>query len=163
MLKINTNSIVSWGKAKKTAKILAKKIKELFPDSAVHSVIKIKTLEGDQSILSAEDYLCCGPSGEFWQQKEKNIVKGYNLLKDQGILFGWSVFEPKPDKEINYTKIYCDEKGFYILGQWGEKTDEGLVQKGVSGDYIAQRPDDPSDVWIIKEGIFNNTYQILSN
>lgn len=158
MQKVNTN-LIKWRKAKKITPIYAKKIKSLFPDKTIHSLIKITTLEGEQSILSEEDYLCRGISQDFWQQKEKNILKGYTL--DVVGSDGWDKYLPKPDKEINYTKVLCDEDGFYINGQWGELTEEGYIQKGKSGDYIAQRTDDPSDVWIIKERIFLNSYVVL--
>lgn len=51
---------------------------------------------------------------------------------------------------------------FYIIGQWGEQTPDGLIQKGKIGDFICQNREYPTDVWIVKRKIFVNTYNIIN-
>lgn len=62
---------------------------------------------------------------------------------------------PPPDEEMY--KAW----DFYIFGKWGETTDFGAnTQWGMRGDYICQDRTDPSDVWVVKRKIFENTYAI---
>lgn len=108
----------------------------------------------------------------------KKLLAKYNPIdcdKD-----GWWICEPRPDNSANCVEVtetmllsdnmvinkikefMSDNNEFYIIGQWGEQTDEGQIQKGKVGDFILQNREDPSDVWVVARRFFNNTYNIIS-
>ena len=77
---------------------------------------------------------------------------------------GWMVCEPRPDNAVSVVEIRATSDGdteFYIIGQWGEDSDEGPRQYGTVGDFVCRSRLDPSDVWIVRRKIFLNTYNII--
>jgi len=171
MKRIKVEEISNWKVAKKTKNIKAKPLFSVMVDRSVTSKFLIDTLEGKES-LGDGAVLCIGESNDVWQQMPKKLLAKYQLIEiDKD---GWMVFEPRPDNSVNcveitrliemndvHTFVECDNE-FYIIGQWGEQTSEGQIQRADIGDFICQNRDDKTDVWIVKRKIFINTYNIIS-
>ncbi|MBU2651741.1 MAG: hypothetical protein KKA81_12470 [Bacteroidetes bacterium] len=140
----------SWQHYKKNKPIWAKKLKQ--PQ-------KIKTLEGEIT-CHAGDYLCKGPAGDIWGQKEESLLKKYNPAygsePDKG---GWQEFIPKP--EAGGVMAAQVEFDFVIEHPtWGN-------MKGKSGDYLVKNYEDkdsqyPDDMWIVRNEIFKCTYELVN-
>jgi hypothetical protein len=163
MKKINPSTIMKWMVAKKTKNIKAKSSINVMVDRSVLSKFLIDCLEGREP-LGDGSMICIGEANDIWQQMPKKLIAKYNVIdvdKD-----GWMICEPRPDNSVNCVEItrefIDDYSGFYIIGQWGEETPEGLIQKGVMGDFICQSRTDSTDVWIVARKIFTNTYNIIS-
>ena len=157
MKRINTN-ILTWEVAKKTKNLKAKPAISIMVEKSVLSKFLIDTLEGKE-FLGDGSVICVGESNDIWQQMPKKLLQKYNVIEIDKE--GWMICEPKPDNSVNCME-YTDDEPFYIIGLWGEKTEEGLIQKGEKGDFICRNKEDLNDVWIVKRKIFINTYNILN-
>lgn len=176
-MKINPEKIVSWQVATKTKPIRAKALINLLVDRTVTNKFLVDTLEGREP-LGDGVVICIGQSMDAWQQTPKKLLAKYEvkgLDKDS-----WMECEPRPDNAVNVVQVdaafllnmFPEDTGlqdamshtsisFHIIGKWGETIGgETNVQKGQEGDYICQDRNDPSDVWIVKRKIFENTYAI---
>jgi hypothetical protein len=156
MKKIDTNTL-SWNIAKKTKAIKAKPIISLLVDKSVLSKFLIDTLEGKEAVGDGA-IICIGESNDIWQQMPTKLLAKYNVTAIDND--GWMVCEPKPDNSVECSE-YLGEEPFYIICNWGEKTDEGLIQKGEKGDFICRNREEHGDVWIVRRKIFLNTYNII--
>ena len=158
MKKIDTTQITNWSTAKKTRSLKAKAMVSIFADQTIIGKFLLDTLEGVATI-SNEAIACVGEAGDIWQQTSKKLLSKYDVVsvdKD-----GWMECIPKPDNSVDIVEV-TDLDQFYIIGHYGTKTDEGFVQEGVKGDFIARVQNDHSDVYIIKRKVFLNTYSLIA-
>jgi len=175
-MRIDTSKILTWSKASKTKPVKAKPLVTLLVDKTVVNKFLVATLEGNEP-LGDGVVICIGKSGDVWQQTPKKLLQKYNVTSIDND--GWMVCEPKPDNVVNCIQVKNaltlsfaaeapDEAmykahDFYIHGLWGA-TVPGFgdnIQWGDNGDYVCQNQTDTSDVWIVKQKIFENTYKIL--
>lgn len=146
------------GVCQKTKPIKAKHVKSLIGDGSVLSKFLVATLEGNEEIGN-DVMICIGEDGDAWQQVPKKLLQKYAVTSIDKE--GWLICEPKPDVEVNYVQI--NEDNFFIFGQWGEVRNvdgtERKVQYGVQGDYVLQSQSDSTDFWIVRQRLFNATYE----
>lgn len=161
-MKIDINNITACGKAKKTKGLRARPMHHLIEPEIANKVVLL-TLDGLAKIDMGA-WLCIGPTGDVWQEPFDALEWKYDRVK---IKDGWHYYEPKPGNEVNCVKVTANMTEhrpsglFYILAKWGEEGEDGLRQYGVVGDYILQNPTDINDVWVVKEKVFENTYECL--
>ncbi|HCX24428.1 MAG TPA: hypothetical protein DHN29_21090 [Cytophagales bacterium] len=145
----------------KNKPIRVKPITEVFRDHSVIDKFLMKTLEGKEEI-DHTNMMCMGAIDDPWQQPLKNVKKNYDF--DTIDKNGWIIFEPKPDAPRNVFQVtetmVREGNSFEVVALWGEERDGEFYQKGVVGDYIANMPDNPDDVYIIAEKVFKATYTI---
>lgn len=167
-MRINTNKITNWKKATKTKSLKAKHMSSLLIDKTVATKFLVDTLEGREPIKE-DAMVCVGEAGDAWQQTSKKLLAKYTVTSIDSN--GWLGCDPKPDNEVNVVEVeysWCSVDGhnknvFSIIGQWGATVgEEKNVQCGEVGDFICQNQSDPTDVWIVKRAIFNNSYTIKS-
>ena len=141
--------------------------------AASGSKITIRTLEGDVNIETSEDtYIIIGISGEIYPCKKDRFEKGYDYL-DEAYRFSGE-YEPlvldidtgDRIEVLPYAKscvangggtIYAREltSRKKVFTSW----DKDHYYLGKTGDYLATRMDDLSDIYIIAKEIFNLTYK----
>ena len=162
MITLNTYLIKSWKPATKTKSITCRVIDNLIDDSLISKLL-LDTLEGNEPLRKGS-VICKGELGDVWQQTTSKLLKKYTVV--DLLPGGWVKCNPKPDNLVNCIQITEESFNilgdqFNIIGHYGEKWN-GIdnVQFGVPGDYICQQIDDPTDVWIVKRKIFENTYSI---
>jgi len=143
------NKTDSWRYYKKTKPLWAKQLKE---------EITVNTLEGNIK-CQAGDYLCKGPSGDQWPQKEESLFKKYDSEpgskpdKD-----GWQKFIPKPDAKGVMASQIAHE--FSIEhSTWG--TFHGNAGGYLVKNYTDKDNDYPEDIWIVNKEIFEATYELI--
>ena len=130
---------------------------DMFDKLIVHKIV-IDTLEGREHIGEGS-IICLGEHDDIWQQTTKKFLQKYNVIGIDGN--GWMICQPKPENSVKVFEV-TNTSEFYIANVlWGEKTDEGFIQKGKEGDFICQSEEDSADMWIVARKIFNNTYTIL--
>ena len=156
---LDPTSIPNWQRASKTKSIVAKHATTLTADSRLLSQLLINTLEGKEPIAQT-NMICLGVAGEAWQQTPKKLLAKYTITDIDHD--GWLTCQPKPDNEVECYVVDGDLTQFYIIGHWGETLPDGTknVQAGIVGDVICRDPADPTDVWIVRRGLFNSTYEI---
>lgn len=152
-------NVLSYFRATKTANIRAKPMAVLLADKTMIAKLLLDTLEGTQT-LKAGSMVCTGVSGDYWQQTKDKLLQKYTVIDIDAE--GWLICQPKPDNEVDAAEIQCGNN-FAVFGQWGEEAvidnRKVYIQWGKSGDFICRRLDDPTDVWIVKRGLFLSTYQ----
>lgn len=142
--------------------IRAKRMSDVFRDQSVFTKFLIKTLEGNQDI-QPKSMMCLGAIDDPWQQDIDKIKKKYDF--DTVDETGWIVFTPKPDVVTNVFQVTQEMLGdsdkFQIVGLWGTEGEDGkMYQTGKVGDWVANIPDDPADVYIIEQKVFAATYSV---
>jgi hypothetical protein len=174
-MKIEIKKITDWKVASKTKDITAKPVISLIVDKKVTSKFLLDTLEGKANIVP-DSQICIGGAGDAWQQSAVNLLKKYDVIAIDAE--GWMVCRPKPGNKVNCVEITDeivrpnldpsihdnrqDDGNYYIIGKYGEPSDEGFRQHCKTGDFILQDRDDPSDTWIVDRKMFLNTYDIVS-
>lgn len=159
------NDINQWEIVTKTKPIKAKHLSALLIDNSVQAKFLVETLEGKEP-LKKDSVIVLGDAGDIWQQSATNLLKKYTvteILQD-----GWMVCVPKDGNESLMYKVATlpdtTAFGFCIRGQYGEeRMIDGVkvqLQFGLVGDYILGSKDDPTDRWIVRRGLFDQTYEI---
>jgi len=156
---------------KREQKLGAVKLADVFP---VGSNIEIRTLEGDVNITVTEDsYLMIGLEGEIYPITEEKLNSSYDAT---GFNFvGQFKYDPKI-KNVNtgeikqvlpYAKTVISPPGtasifakpldhpVKLFTAW----DDEKYYSGNVGDYIAVREDDPHDIYVIKDRLFDQLYK----
>ena len=162
MNRLNIENAPSWNLAKKTKPLRAKPLISIMVDRTVLSKFLVDTLEGKEPVGDGA-VICIGDSNDAWQQMPNKLLAKYDVTAIDAD--GWMVCEPKPDNAVDAFEVRATEDGdteFYIIGQWGEESDEGPRQYGRQGDFVCRNRTDPTDVWIVRRKIFLNTYNIVS-
>jgi hypothetical protein len=152
---------VGWITAKKTKPILAAPIDILIHSSLPLHQLVLKTLEGLQA-LEIGTMVCLGASGDYWQQKEKALLKKYDLT---GFKNGWSVFTPKPEAEMQALPVTPemanDQATFHLVGLYGQELGgQKNIQTGAVGDFIVTNGQ-ADDYWIVARAMFEATYELV--
>jgi len=140
---------------KKVKGLKAKHMRDVLND-AVAAKMLLNTFEGEQPVTMTNMY-CEGEAGDAWQQTPAALVKKYNLT---GITAdGWLEFTPKPENEAEGF-MWTGPAG-YIRGQWGKTIGgETNLQAVKPGDWILRQPHDHTDVWVVNDRLFANTYAV---
>jgi hypothetical protein len=135
-----------WFHARKTRPIWVRRLEH--PET-------VKTLEGEEQV-PAGNYLCRGEAGDLWPQKEERLTAKYELT-DQVDDEGWQKCLPKPDAAgVMAAQV---PHAFQVQAKWG-------MLSGKPGDFIVKNyedrgADNPEDVWIVDQGLFQATYEPL--
>ena len=146
------------------------KLTDVFP---LHTMIEIRTLEGDVNIRLDEDkYLMIGLEGEVYPISGEKLQNSY---KETGVPYERN-FEYEPSVKDLFTgekkkvlpfahevvstgksRIYARplDRSVKLFTAW----DEEKYYSGNPGDYIAVREDDPHDIYIIKGRLFDQLYK----
>ena len=146
------------------------KLTELFD---VGTAVEIRTMEGDINIIVKPDtYIMIGVEGEIYPITEEKLKKSYNQMP-----FKYSreyAYEPvvknlktgekkqvlpfaKSCTSIGSSSIYARPltNSVKLFTAW----DDERYYKGEPGDYIAVRPDDEHDIYIISNKVFDKLYK----
>lgn len=144
------------------------------------SKIIVKSLEnptGIDIIASEDDYLMIGCKGEVYNIKKEKFVRSYSETEEELDIFDRMmeyipvveiegredsvpideiahICYPKPMSNIYAVKLSRRTKVF------GNNNREEYFL-GYPGDYLAVRYDDPTDAYIIRKGIFEDTYEMI--
>lgn len=139
---------------------------------------KIKSLENESSlelVVSRDMYIMIGCRGEIYNITSDKFVTTYNVSDEKFDIFSQMpdyipevqlcetneyislddkayLCYPKNNKEIYAEPIKCRTKVF-------SEHNKGEYFVGTSGDYLAIRKDDISDIYIIQREIFAQTYE----
>lgn len=133
----------------------------------------IRTLEGDVTIKASDDiYIMIGINGEIYPIQEATLLKCYHLSEDP---FKINIdYSPKVKNRLTgqsidllrYAKTcYPTEHSYIYAKQLNKKTkvfskwNYDSYMLGNIRDYIACKADDPRDIYVIKESVFQKTYQ----
>lgn len=163
-------SKMKWAKAQKTKNMLAMPVRNIRIPSVLKGKLFLETLEGQQ-MLDAGKMLCTGIGmGDPWQQPMDKILNKYDLIGEDG---GWLVFKPKPSNVVEVCRPFYHGDSEWdrnrdwkclleVEGKNGQKYADGKCRfYGHEGDYVCRSIDDPSDVWIVNEKLFEASYIIL--
>ncbi len=146
------------------------KATDLFPEK---TLVSVRTLEGDVDIVIEEDvYLMIGIEGEVYPIMGEKLRKTYMDLHEPFV----REFEYAPSVTSTYlgekkhlmeyagtcvnkgkARIYAkplDHK-IKLFTRW----DEEKYYSGDPGDYLAVREDDPHDIYIIQDRLFDQLYE----
>ncbi len=141
------NAAGLWFHAKKTRPIWVRKLEQ---------EETVKTLEGEERV-PAGNYLCRGEAGDIWPQKEERLTSKYTVT-DEADDKGWRKCLPKRDAVgVMAAQV---PRGFQVQANWG-------LLSGKSGDYLVKNYEDrdndnPEDVWIVDQGLFEATYERMT-
>ena len=146
------------------------KLTDVFPEG---TRVSIRTMEGDIDILVSEDtYLMIGIEGEVYPIKEEKLRKSYRFLDHPYN----ATFEYEPSiknsitgesKQVSsYAKAVMTCGKAYIYAKPLESAvklftawDEERYYLGNIGDYLAVRPDDPHDIYLVSGELFDRLYK----
>lgn len=139
----------------------------------VGSDITIRTLEGDLHFtVNADTYIMIGVKGEIYPIAKEKFEASYRKLEEKYTLeleYGPKAIIQNSGREyrlMDYARscestgtsmIYArklTDHGVKIFTKW----DRNSYMLGEPGDYIAARYDDPDDVYVIENQIFDKTY-----
>ncbi len=138
--------------------------------------ISIHTLENDTGVVveAGEDiYIMIGCLGEVYQIHKNKFETSYEPSDEKLDIFAQMMdFIPAVERVDDGTYLAIDEqarlcypkKGASILAKKLEKRTRVFSKNGSDyflgkeGDYLAIRKDDPEDVYIIQEQVFQKTY-----
>ena len=146
MKRLNVTQGVNWHLAQKTKPLRAKPLISVMVDRSVLLKFLVNTLEGKEP-LGDGAVICIGDADDAWQQMPNKLLAKYNVAAIDND--GWMVCELKPDVSVDVFEVTATADGdteFYIIGQWGEDSDEGPKQFGTVGDFICRSRTDHTDV-----------------
>ena len=153
---------LTWRTATKTKPLRAKPLISLIVERKLLNKFLVDTIEGKEPLRDGV-VICLGINNDAWQQMPKKLLGKYDVtgIDDDG----WMICEPKPDNAVDCHEILASELGAgknFIIGHYGETLDDGTqnTQACEAGDYICRDRQNPTDQWIVKRKIFENTYSI---
>ena len=134
---------------------------------------RVRTLEGDVMVDCSEDtYIMIGYYGEVYPIKKETFERKY-VSKDveyvKELEYEPSVYDDESNKTISImpyakecvcvpgSRIYAKklEKATKVFTKW----DYEKYMYGEKGDYICYSEEDENDIYVIKEEVFNKTYE----
>lgn len=136
-----------WFHAKKTRPIWVRRLEK---------EETVQTLEGAEQV-PAGTYLCRGEAGDVWPQSEERLTAKYDMTDEIGEQ-GWRLCDPKTDAAgVMAAQL---PHPFQVQAKWG-------LLAGKVGDYVVKNYEDrdndnPADVWIVDETLFEATYERVS-
>lgn len=158
----DTNFLI-WQRATKTQPIKAKPLVSLLVDRSITSKFLVDTLEGKEELKDGV-VICIGPFNDVWQQMPKKLLSTYKVVEIDAD--GWMICEPLPGNSVDCYQVPAeflakDEKN-YIIGKYGETLACGFqnAQELSPDDYICRHRSDPTDQWVVRKKIFENTYKV---
>ena len=143
---------------------------DIFP---LHTMLEIRTLEGDINIRLDEDkLLMIGIEGEVYPITKEKLEKSYIKVDEpydktfeyepciKDVISGEKKNVLKYAKAVKTTgraRIFAKKLDTYVklFTLW----DEEKYYSGKPGDYIAVRDDDPHDIYIINGRLFHKLYK----
>ncbi len=143
---------------------------EVFP---LHTIVEIRTLEGDINVRLDEDkYLMIGIEGEAYPITREKLESSYKYVDEPyDKVFEYTpcirdVLTGEKKNVLEYAKsvistgkvrIYAKplDEHVKLFTMW----DEEKYYSGAPGDYIAVREDDPHDIYIISRRLFSELYK----
>jgi len=140
---------IGWKKARKSAGIWAKPIPEPITVQTKEGPVQVSQAQIDtgQKDPSKAPWLSQGIEGEQWPQDRGNIDKKYKETSQTKN--GWTYFEPSgPPVEVSQI-----DRPFEVQASWGRL-------EGKAGDWVVRNPQNPKDVWLIDNDIFEKTYKV---
>ena len=133
-----------WFHARKTRPIWVRRLEK---DESV------ETLEGAECV-PAGNYLCRGEAGDIWPQSEERLLSKYTITKEVDEQ-GWHKYNPKSDASgVMAAQV---PHAFQVHAEWGQLS-------GKPGDFVVKNYGDrnienPADVWIVDQALFQVTYE----
>ena len=140
--------------------------------------LRIKSLENESGleIVAAEDtYIMIGCRGEVYDIRRHKFENSYEITEEPLDVFEqmmdfWPEVQMLPEREFlsidQYAHLCYPKTGAGIYGRCLEKrtkifpVGEGHEYfLGREGDYMAVRPDDLTDIYVIRGDIFEQTYE----
>lgn len=144
------------------------------------TLVEVRMLEGDQSFSTEEDtYFVIGAEGEVYINKEA-VFQANNEAVDAPYQFqgeytphihkavrmqGLDAQEPASKSLKDYARACVTRPGRRIHARRLERITKVVLSwsdsylLGLPGDYLAAREDDLTDMYIIKQNIFEKTYE----
>ncbi|MCR5214779.1 MAG: DHH family phosphoesterase [Eubacterium sp.] len=146
------------------------KLSDVYP---VHSVVEIRTLEGDINVIIGSDtYLMVGTEGEVYPITREKLEKSYS--KSDKVYDKVFDYEPtiknsqtgEKKKILGYVSTVISNGGARIYAapldhpvKLFTAWDDEKYYAGRPGDYIAVREDDEHDIYIISGKLFDKLYK----
>ena len=142
---------------------------------SIGTPVVIRTLEGDIDFSISEDiYIMIGIDGEVYPIRKEKFERSYSPCQDTFSPINLQYFPSIKNKISGETiglkshAAPCLPKGSaQIYAKLLHKTvkvftawDSQKYMLGHPGDYIATRPDDPHDIYIIRGDIMERTYEL---
>lgn len=136
--------------------------------------IMVRTLEGDVDLVVTKDlYFMIGIEGEVYPINEEKFNRSYERVEGDPELtmeyeptvrdniYGYIYELVKHMKACITTgdvKIYAKQltRNVKVFTAWDKKK----YYRGLVGDYIVVRSDDPHDIYVVREDIFYKTYEL---
>jgi len=156
---------------KKKTKVLYAKSTDILPAGTAFT---IRTMEGDLDLISSEDVIILiGIKGEVYGTSLEKFNRSYECSDDSlpecSFEYSPTILDTSNDRQLtvlDYASVAYPRAGSYILAEelshrvkiftvW----DAENYMRGYPGDYIASRPDDPNDQYVINKEIFEETYE----
>lgn len=158
---------------KKAVRVGVVKAVDLLPED---TPIVVRALEGDVDLVVHEGlYLMVGVEGEVYPINQKKFELSYRLTDGTPEIMEMD-YEPTVHDTLHgqmysllenmktcistgETRIYAKPltKNVKIFTAW----DRNKYYRGLVGDYIAMREDDPHDIYIVRGDIFHRTYEVI--
>ncbi len=141
---------------------------QLFPEG---TEILIRMIEGDAIKKAGPDlYIRIGVSGETYLNKREDLLRNYELLDEpyeiEGVyppvVYHAETHEKKSLEKYVKQCVAKDEAKIWarqldrraeVITGWG-------MMLGEAGDWLAAKADNPQDIYIIRRGIFEKTYEL---
>jgi hypothetical protein len=155
----------------------AHKVKPIFARPVERAEVGKEYQTADRAVERAREgyWLCAGVAGEPWFQKKERIDARYEpgRREDKKFAFddrphSYQVFKPKGDvrnwaAQVRGTWHGKKIKGFVIQANYDKEHPlaapaGGYVVRDDTADPYRDRAD---DVWLVQEGLFDSTYELL--
>jgi len=139
-----------WSDYAKFAEIWVMSIEDARAQNIIKEDGTLNTIEGPQKPKNS-DVVCKGKKGEFWNQPEKRLKEKYTKTSDdnpegkRGRYYGWTEWKPKGEK----VEAFKFTKGSFKIDS----------MNGKEGDWVLRDKNNHSDVWIVDNELFHDTYK----
>lgn len=158
---------------KKAMRVGVVKAVDLLPEE---TPVVVRALEGDVDLIVHQGlYFMVGIEGEVYPIDQKKFESSYQLADGSPDIMEMD-YEPTIHDPLHgrvypllehmktciptgETRIYAKPltKNVKIFTSW----DRNKYYRGLVGDYIAVREDDPHDIYIVRGDIFHRTYEVI--
>ncbi len=146
------------------------KLTDLFPTG---SRVEVRTLEGDVEVIVKENlYIMIGVEGEVYPITDEKLKKSYRMTgKPYSRTFDYdpslkNALTGERKNVMDFAKGVVSSGGSRILAKQLNRYvklftawDVEKYYSGNPGDYIACREDDPHDIYIIRNRLFDTLYK----
>jgi hypothetical protein len=152
---------------------LAKKVKPIWARALQADEIGRPFHTADHATEVAQEgfWLCVGVAGEPWFQTREKIEAKYDRAREENKQFSfdqqacvYQVFQPKGDVQNWAAQVSGPQvEGFYIRPNY----DMQHPLYSPAGGYVVKDHvpdpyrDNPDDVWLVQQSLFESTYELL--